>query len=297
MDELVIDNLVYIPSKRAAAITGYAKDYIGQLCREGRIEAKLVGRSWYVLESSIREHRFGITPERPQEPAETQPEAMSAAQIEEQPEAPSEPIAKTWESPVYIAETPEPIPLQEDPTSLENPPQIPEPVSEAPTQIQEVQNAWQEWFAKNNQVSVRDRSQDPVTEPASQPASLHVDDTRLETASTEDQTDASADREEEAAPVRIHRSYPGSMDIGSVAASPDRSRDQKRAIKSSVRKNRMAASPAGGRLVLQAIFIGIIVITLAVTVIGTGSLDAFNPTWASNPGAVNYLAGVRIIEK
>ncbi len=60
MDELTLDDKIYISSKRAAAITGYAKDYVGQLCREGRVEARLVGRSWYVLEDSIRSHRFGV---------------------------------------------------------------------------------------------------------------------------------------------------------------------------------------------------------------------------------------------
>ncbi len=59
MDELTLDGETYVSSKRAAKITGYAKDYIGQLCREGRVKARQVGRNWYVLESSIREHRFG----------------------------------------------------------------------------------------------------------------------------------------------------------------------------------------------------------------------------------------------
>ena len=61
MDELEFDGKTYVSSKRAAQITGYAKDYVGQLCREGRVQARLVGRNWYVLESSIHEHRFGPT--------------------------------------------------------------------------------------------------------------------------------------------------------------------------------------------------------------------------------------------
>lgn len=57
MDELVVDGEKYISSKRAARLSGYAKDYIGQLCRAGKIDAKMVGRSWYVKESAIKEHR------------------------------------------------------------------------------------------------------------------------------------------------------------------------------------------------------------------------------------------------
>src|ERR1700761_490911 len=59
MNELTLDGKIYVSSKRAAEMTGYAKDYVGQLCREGRVAARLVGRNWYVLEESIREHRFG----------------------------------------------------------------------------------------------------------------------------------------------------------------------------------------------------------------------------------------------
>ena len=59
MDEILIEDKKYISSKRAAKVTGYAKDYIGQLCREGRVPARLVGRSWYVLETALQDHRFG----------------------------------------------------------------------------------------------------------------------------------------------------------------------------------------------------------------------------------------------
>jgi len=57
MDELIIDKKKYISSKRASRISGYTKDYIGQLCRAGSIPSKMVGRSWYVEEDSIKEHR------------------------------------------------------------------------------------------------------------------------------------------------------------------------------------------------------------------------------------------------
>src|SRR3989344_3577258 len=59
MDEILIGEKKYVSSKQAAKMTGYAKDYVGQLCREGRVPARLVGRSWYVLESAIQDHRFG----------------------------------------------------------------------------------------------------------------------------------------------------------------------------------------------------------------------------------------------
>src|SRR4051812_35165499 len=64
MNELTLDGKVYVSSKQAAEMTGYAKDYVGQLCREGRVEARLVGRNWYVLKSAIEEHRFGEKSEK-----------------------------------------------------------------------------------------------------------------------------------------------------------------------------------------------------------------------------------------
>jgi hypothetical protein len=56
MDELDIKGRRYISSKRASQITGYAKDYVGQLAREGRIVGTRVGRAWYLDEASILEH-------------------------------------------------------------------------------------------------------------------------------------------------------------------------------------------------------------------------------------------------
>jgi len=73
MDEIIIEEKKYISSKRAAEITGYAKDYVGQLCREGRVPARLIGRGWYVLEAAIQDHRFG-NPEAPEVPEAAEPE-------------------------------------------------------------------------------------------------------------------------------------------------------------------------------------------------------------------------------
>lgn len=98
MDELAIDDKKYISTKRAAEITGYAKDYVGQLCREGRVEARLVGRSWYVLDSAINEHRFGK-------------EAQEEIKV---PEEPKEDPYRSWQSPKYVSEMPYRLPVLKD---------------------------------------------------------------------------------------------------------------------------------------------------------------------------------------
>ncbi len=56
MDELLIKGKKYISSKRASELTGYVKDYVGQLVRMGKLPAERVGRAWYVEESGILEH-------------------------------------------------------------------------------------------------------------------------------------------------------------------------------------------------------------------------------------------------
>lgn len=118
MDELVIGDQRYISSKRAADITGYAKDYIGQLCREGRVEARLVGRSWYVREAAIKDHRFGA-------------ENDSTARVEEKRQ-------DTPELDRYVSEVP-----KLEATEMTRQDEI--EVDDTPSRMQE---AWQSWFSQ-----------------------------------------------------------------------------------------------------------------------------------------------------
>jgi len=53
MEELVLEGKKYVSAKRAAKLTGYTKDYVGQLCRAGKLPAQMVGRNWYIEASSV----------------------------------------------------------------------------------------------------------------------------------------------------------------------------------------------------------------------------------------------------
>lgn len=68
-DSLSIDGVLYISSKRAARESGYTKDYIGQLARAGKIDARLIGRSWYVREGMLEAYKKegGISKQTPAE--------------------------------------------------------------------------------------------------------------------------------------------------------------------------------------------------------------------------------------
>jgi hypothetical protein len=57
MDVLNVGEKKYIKASVIARALGYTADYVGQLCRAGKVDAKLVGRSWYVLEDSIQTHK------------------------------------------------------------------------------------------------------------------------------------------------------------------------------------------------------------------------------------------------
>ncbi len=128
MDEILIGDKKYVSSKRAAKITGYAKDYIGQLCREGRVPARLVGRSWYVLDSAIQDHRFG-TP---------------VVKEEERPE-PTASLGDIWETPRYESIESEVLPMVNrlyDPSDRMNEEETPNDSAE------HLQATWQAWFSR-----------------------------------------------------------------------------------------------------------------------------------------------------
>lgn len=50
-----------ISTARASEISGYTSDYIGQLCRSGKLQCKMIGNSWFVGEKSLRDHQAKIS--------------------------------------------------------------------------------------------------------------------------------------------------------------------------------------------------------------------------------------------
>lgn len=66
------NNSALISLARAAEITGYHQDYLGQLCRLGRLPAKKVGRNWFTSEDALRDmYSFA------QQASETTPEPIA----------------------------------------------------------------------------------------------------------------------------------------------------------------------------------------------------------------------------
>lgn len=136
MEELIIGEKRYISSKRAAKETGYAKDYIGQLCREGKVPAQLVGRSWYVLETAIKDHKFGSS-------------ASDGSSHESNSAADS--AVFDWDAPRYEAESvhilPNSVPEAAPGSGEALEKQQIDQRHEQNVSPEALQAAWQDWFA------------------------------------------------------------------------------------------------------------------------------------------------------
>lgn len=288
MDEITIGEKTYISSKQAAKITGYAKDYIGQLCREGRVEARLVGRNWYVLDSAIREHRFG--------------------KVEE--EAPEEPVAaaapdrsSTWKKPQYEAETPVLVPnfAKKETEEIGTP------------AIADMQSAWREWFEDKKQTeepAVDAEAQTPINDAPESlpetvdpvlPETVHAKEeavviTRVQP--IEERFETSAPSEEERVDInRIHATVPTPTPVavpiilGRELVSPYTKEDEK------------VPSPKGrglGTAVTRSLLIVASITAVLIALIGTGHAEPYFSGTSLDFGVqkevVDFLGGMSTYE-
>jgi len=70
-EQVVIEGKEYISSKRAAELSGYAQDYIGQLARGGLVDAQRIGGLWFVLMASLETYKAKAEMYKPQPPVHT----------------------------------------------------------------------------------------------------------------------------------------------------------------------------------------------------------------------------------
>lgn len=144
MDELLIEDKKYISLKQAAHATGYAKDYVGQLCREGRVPARLIGRNWYVLETALQDHRF-----RPTKDQSVKNEEVKGASV-------VRPVfTQTWQSPRYEAAPVDVLPSVNRLREVGDAVSQPELESDSGTDeaLEPRDNSWKEWFDRFDSVA------------------------------------------------------------------------------------------------------------------------------------------------
>ncbi|HEX8591559.1 MAG TPA: hypothetical protein VF696_02320 [Candidatus Paceibacterota bacterium] len=281
MDELVIGDKTYISSKRAAEITGYAKDYVGQLCREGYVEAKMVGRSWYVLESSIRDHRFG---------SET-PEVLKYAAT-----ATDDAPLSTWQPPVYAPEEPARIP--ELAPREETAPSVPAGLTAANT-IADMQDAWREWFDTRQAATLDEIEEETPNEDEDEEAVVEeAEEVEPELGIAEENESESWNEEPVAIPVH-KMATPAPEPSADVV--PIRRQYQPRAAafsmpvrpKSAPRQQRERSDRKGANVVTMALLVALGALVLIVGVVGSGFADAY----MEDNVVLRYLGGTSTIYK
>ncbi|MDE2041276.1 MAG: hypothetical protein KGI59_02755, partial [Patescibacteria group bacterium] len=59
-DSFIFEGKKYISARRASEISDYSSDYVGQLCRAGKLDCRMVGRSWFVTEESLHLHKANV---------------------------------------------------------------------------------------------------------------------------------------------------------------------------------------------------------------------------------------------
>lgn len=287
MNEVTIGDKIYISAKRAAEITGYARDYVGQLCREGHVEARMVGRSWYVSEASVRAHRFGAV-----EDPVVEEEIDEKAAVESKEE-----LVSTWERPVYTAETHEMIPEVQPAVYKE----ILPPAEETLTDMQE---AWREWFDRKQQVlSVPEIESPEVIDARIEEHEAETGEEIAESAAEEVEIPLHRiDEELEEAEIDVYEpeEEAESITIHSIAPSPVR-REVEQPITGRIVQERVVTRTQGSRASkrkgyrsnapVTAVLLGISFVSLAVTAIGSGFADKYIQTFAAENPVINFLVG------
>jgi|CXWL01.1.fsa_nt_gi hypothetical protein len=284
MDELTLDNKIYISSKKAAAITGYAKDYVGQLCREGRVAARLVGRSWYVLEESIKSHRFG------------QGETIEniSIKIDEKIEEKNETIKDSIEKDtkyntdfehIYFPDDTEPI--LESSSLVEQEAYVHTEEVQNQEHMSDMQNVWKEWFEQkgkqneNHHNEYKKETEDVVEEIT--PYSLDSSEEVQNKENKEEQVPLHIVHQKEIRKVTEVDYMAPILEREILYVVPEhRSAHSLKVLKNNEKSRNQSF------LGLKASLIGIILICVSITIIALG---VFRPLEATNQPIYIYFSG------
>lgn len=263
MNELTLGGKVYVSSKRAAEITGYAKDYIGQLCREGRVQAQLVGRNWYILESAIREHRFGDE-ESAQKGDKDIKNTRAASNL-------------GWESPRYAPEVPKMIPIAQVQSKIDS--VLSKAAEDDVAKEKEkrnwgdVQSAWQEWFSL--------KQEEAPKEPEVETQTVVIEDTEAEQV-------AITTVYERGEVLDLSQVKEGTVEEEIVE------REEVVEERSELEINKVKR---GSSSMIRAILIIISIIVIFIALIGAGIAAKYYPGLQSRIPQLNILQGITVINK
>ena len=282
MDELTIDGKVFVSSKKAAILSGYAKDYVGQLCREGRVESKLVGRSWYVYEPSIREHRFN------DERSKGKGTGGDLDSVESKASENTN-IQAVWQQPAYTSESFETLPVLSETQVVE----VEKNEPEAPKAVSEMQSTWQEWFSERTIGSTYSQQRREPEVPVYEPK------TRAEPVRSEEPVPVRmivSDIE----PIKTYRTEerPAPQVFQTVERPPQgrilSPREETHHTPHARKHHKQKKSPS---TITKAFLIGVIVVVASIALVSTGLVDELHLTGVSNSSVLQYLQGSSVVNK
>lgn len=144
MKEITLNGRTYLSTKRAAEITGYTTDYVGQLARKGTVAAEQVGRNWYVAEDEIKKHKFGAYAGSVREEKEVDAPALEilVEEAEEKIEVPA--VEEKEEVPVASVVEEESVEVTREEEST---------TADPAATVAAMQEAWDEWYRSQRVVA------------------------------------------------------------------------------------------------------------------------------------------------
>ncbi len=296
MNEITLEGKKYLSSKKAAEITGYSKDYVGQLCREGRVKARLVGRNWYVLEDSIHEHRFGKknTSESAENGSQKAENAWEMANYSHEEEVAPLPTLIFQEKIQEINILDGRNPLLSEELAKDSAKEKAQAIPVSEKLIEEMHSAWKDWFSTIPEEKI---ATEPIYEEEETPVMLEkvedeeVDPVKIEKIEEPEDENAEVqvnlhkvdEKEEEIVP--IHRSFTAPARYTPVYNSPILP-EQGRILQERVVTQKKPASAA-----LRSLFIVLGLVAVASTVIGSGYASSYLEKYNLNITPFQYLAG------
>ena len=114
---MILSNRKYVTTKRAARVTGYAQDYVGQLIRSGKLKATKVGKAWFVAEDEVL--KLAGKPEALQSPDRALA-VLESRRVVESTVSVSVEYPKTW-TPIHYFNDDKPLaPISDKRETIEN---------------------------------------------------------------------------------------------------------------------------------------------------------------------------------
>ena len=308
MDEITILDKTYISSKRAAEITGYAKDYVGQLCREGHIDAKMVGRSWYVYEPSIRKHRFGED-----ESSTLSRESGTIRSEDDVSEASAASLVPQWEPSVYEAESVDMIPPLQTPirapfesgTIISVPKTMSEMTPEdTHATLTDMQLAWREWFDRKQEARIESPEIIEARIEAPEVAEEVDEETLAEDPGEESEEEFSIPihkmQSEEAVPINLIDSIESVAEPAFIYPDEVAEEMPKEIVRTKpvtkrgsriMKRDRATKERARSNVLIMAFLFAIAMISIAVATVGTGYAEKYLSGHGVHNPIVNFLVG------